>query len=179
MPARGGSAFGGKIAIISDSHDNLLNIEKFLAWADKNQVEMLIHCGDLAAPSIILKELGPKFLGPIHFVHGNVADRELNEKFAKDFKHITCHGDQGEIEAGGKKIALVHYPNQAEKLAQTDKYDLVFYGHDHTPWEKQIGKTKLLNPGTLAGMFNKATFAVYDTKTDKAELILLEKIWYN
>ena len=44
------------------------------------------------------------------------------------------------------------------------------------PLEKLIGKTHLLNPGTLAGMFNKATFAVYDTVTDKAKLILLEKI---
>ena len=38
-----------------------------------------------------------------------------------------------------------------------------------------VGKTKLLNPGTVAGMFQKATFAIYDTKTDKAELILLEE----
>ncbi|MFA6410160.1 MAG: metallophosphoesterase family protein [Candidatus Buchananbacteria bacterium] len=165
-----------RIAIISDSHDNIPNIEKFLDWVNKNQIEMIIHCGDLAAPSIISKELDPKFFGPIHFVHGNVADRELNEKFAKESKHAVCHGDLGELEIEGVKIAFCHYPKQAEELGLTKKYDLVFYGHDHTPWEKQIEKTRLLNPGTLAGMFNKATFAVYDTKTKKAELILLEKI---
>jgi len=165
-----------KIAIISDSHDNLVNIEKFLMWANKNNVEMIIHCGDLAAPSIIAKELDPNFSGPVHFVHGNVADRELNIKLAKESKHVTCHGDLGELAIDDKKIAFCHYPNQAEDLAKTGRYDLIFYGHDHTPWEKQIGQTRLLNPGTLAGMFNKATFAVYNTKTDKAELILLEKI---
>jgi len=165
-----------KIAIVSDSHDNIPNIEKMLDFINKNKIDLMIHCGDLAAPSIISEELGPKFKGEIHFIHGNVADRELNEQFAKNFDHVTCHGDSGEIEVEGKKIGFCHYPNQAEELAKTAKYDLVFYGHNHTPWEKQIGKTKMLNPGTLAGMFNKATFAVYDTKTDKAELILLERI---
>jgi len=76
----------------------------------------------------------------------------------------------------GKKIAFVHYPDKAEELAKTGKYDLIFYGHDHKPWEKLVGQTKMLNPGTLAGMFSKPTFAIYDTATDKAQLILLEKI---
>jgi len=165
-----------KIAVISDSHDNLPNIEKMLDFINKNKIELMIHCGDLAAPSIIMEELAPKFKGEIHFIHGNVADRELNEKIAKKFNHVTCHEDSGEIEVEGKRIAFNHFPAQAKKLAESGKYDLVFYGHNHTPWEETIGKTKMLNPGTLAGMFNKATFAIYDTKTDKAELILLEKI---
>ena len=160
-----------KIAVISDSHDNIPNIRKMLDFVRENNIEAIIHCGDLAAPSIITKELEPKFKGPIHFVHGNVADRQLNEEFANQFDHITCHGDQGEIELGGKKIAFIHYPEKAKILAESNKYDLIFYGHDHKPWEKIIGKTKMLNPGTLAGMFNKATFAVYDTETDKARSV--------
>lgn len=165
-----------RIAVVSDSHDNIPNIKKFLDWVNKNNIEMIIHCGDLTAPSVIKKLLDPKFASPIHFVHGNVADRELNQKLSDESDHITCHGDQGKIEADGKKIAFNHYPDEAEALAKTGKYNLVFYGHDHRPWEKTIGKTRLLNPGTLAGIFNKATFAVYDTRSDKAELILLEKI---
>ncbi|MBI3290758.1 metallophosphoesterase family protein [Candidatus Falkowbacteria bacterium] len=165
-----------KIAIVSDSHDNIPNIEKFLDWADKNSIKAIIHCGDLAAPSVIKKEFAPKFKGQVHFIHGNVADRELNKEVAKEFDHVTLHGDTGTLEIDGVKIAFNHFPWDAKKLAQTGKYDLVFYGHDHKPWEKTVGKTRMLNPGTLAGMFNKATFAVYDTKTGQAELILLEKI---
>ena len=164
-----------KIAIVSDSHDNLPNIQKFLDWVNKNNIEMIIHCGDVAAGAV-LKEFGPKFKGPIHFIYGNVADREHLKLKSKPFKHITCHDDQGEIEVDGKQIAFNHYPWNAKKLAKTKKYDLIFYGHDHKPWDKQIGNTRLLNPGTLAGMFAKATFAVYDTKTDKAQLIILETI---
>ncbi|MDX9893715.1 MAG: YfcE family phosphodiesterase [Patescibacteria group bacterium] len=165
-----------KIAILSDSHDNVPNIEKCLDWLAKNNIAAIIHCGDLAAPSMIVNEFGPKFKGQFHFVHGNVADRELNQTLSAKFANVTCHGDQGELELNGKKIVFNHYPDSAKALAESGKYDLVFYGHDHTPWEKTIGQTKMLNPGTLAGLFNKATFAVYDTATDKAELIILEKI---
>jgi hypothetical protein len=34
----------------------------------------------------------------------------------------------------------------------------------------------LLNPGTLAGMFYKASFAIYDTQTGQAELKILEQL---
>ena len=176
-----------KIAIVSDSHDNIPNIQKFLDWINKNnidpvrsktsnEVEMIIHCGDLSAPAIITKELEPKFKGQIHFIHGNVADRQLAEEKASELENITCHQDLGELKIENKKIAFTHFPWDADKLAKTKKYDLIFYGHDHKPWDKQIGNTRLLNPGTLAGMFAKATFAVYDTKTDKAQLIILETI---
>ncbi|MCX6797241.1 MAG: metallophosphoesterase family protein, partial [Candidatus Doudnabacteria bacterium] len=59
---------------------------------------------------------------------------------------------------------------------ESQKYDFVFHGHTHKPWQETIGKTIIINPGTLAGLFNKATFAVFDTETKKAQLILLEKI---
>jgi len=165
-----------KIAIISDSHDNLANLGKFLTWASENKIELIIHCGDVSAPSVIKEELAPNFPGPFHFVHGNVADRELNEKIAKDLPNVHLHNDVGDLDLDGVKIAFCHYPWEADKLAETGKYDVIFYGHDHTPWEKTIGKTRLINPGTLAGMFNKPTFAVFDTKTKKASLILVENI---
>ena len=107
-----------KIAIVSDSHDNIPNIEKMLDWVNKNDIEMMIHCGDLSAPSVLVKELGPKFKKPIHFIHGNIADREMNTEVARGFKHITLHGDQGELEIDGKKIAFCHYPNEAKELAK-------------------------------------------------------------
>ncbi len=198
------------IAIISDSHDNIYNIEKFLNWCEKNSIEMIIHCGDLAAPAVLKKEFSLKFKGPFHFVHGNVADRELNEEFAQELENVTCHGDKGELEissppfeggvrggSGGEKkevtfktppnlplesggvikIAFCHFPEVAKELALSGEYNLVFYGHTHKPWMETLENgCQLINPGTLAGMFNKATFAVYDSLTKNLELVLVEKI---
>jgi len=165
-----------KIAIISDTHDNIPNLEKFLNWAKNNEIETIIHGGDLCAPGTLKMVLAPGFSGKIYLIHGNVSDRELLEKVAKEFENVEFFGDFGEIEVDHKKIAFVHRPEEGKKLAESGKYDLVFYGHNHKPWEEKIGKTRLINPGTLAGMFNRATFAVYDTETDKLELKILEQL---
>ena len=165
-----------KFAIISDSHDNVPNLQKALAWMKQNNIKELIHCGDLCAPVIIREVLAPEFSGPIHIVFGNVEDRETTPKLAAEFSQITHYGDLGEIEITGLKIAFIHYPDKAKELAVSGKYDLVFYGHSHKPWEETIGQTQLINPGTLAGLFYKASFAVYDTDTKKLELKILEQL---
>ncbi len=163
-----------KIAIISDLHDNLVNLEKFLAWAKANKVEQLFVLGDLCAPATLKHVLAPGFTGHIYMVFGNVCDRENELVAAKTFPHVTHSGDLAEFNIENKKIALTHYPQKAKELTATEKYDFIFYGHTHKPWIEQVGPTTLANPGTLAGMFSKATFAVWDTTTNKLELKILE-----
>jgi putative phosphoesterase len=165
-----------RIAIFSDTHDNIPNLEKALDWIGKEGITFLIHCGDLAAPSMLTKIIAPKLSGQFHFVHGNVGDPELMEQVAKNFDNVTVHGAVGQIEIDHKKIAFTHFPEKALELAKKYEFDLVFYGHTHKPWEEKIGHTRLVNPGTLTGMFYKATFAVYDTETDQLELKILEII---
>jgi hypothetical protein len=165
-----------RIAILSDSHDNIPNILKALDWINQAGISLIIHCGDLAAPAVLSKVIMPKFSGEFHFVHGNVGDPELLEKIAKDFPNVTVHGEVGQIELDNRKIAFTHFPEKALELAKKGTFDLVFYGHTHKPWEEKIGDCRMVNPGTLAGMFYKATFAVYDTATDKLELKILERI---
>jgi len=171
-----------KIAIISDSHDNIPNIEKFLAWAKINQIEMLIHCGDIAAPAMVSKLLVPNFFGPIHLVHGNVSDRAALAEVCRSLTQVKLHGDQGELmidsERSGKiKIAFCHFPETARALAASGQYALVFYGHSHKPWlETLANHCQLINPGTLGGLFQKPTFAVYDSTDDNLVLKILEDL---
>lgn len=165
-----------KIAIISDTHDNLPNFKSVIDWIEKEKIKIVIHCGDINSPAG-LKEAIQRFSGKIHLVFGNMDDVSLFEKpvSEKEIKEAIFYGEIGEIKKGGKKIAFCHFPNIARKLALNKKYDLVFYGHTHKPWEEKIGKCELVNPGNLAGLFYKATFAVYDTKDGKLELKILEK----
>jgi len=165
-----------KIAIISDTHDNVPNLEKALSWMKKNNIKEIIHCGDLCAPGILVNTLAPGFTGQIHMVFGNVEDRDELTNKVDNFKHVHHYGDQGEIKIDGSTIGFVHFPEKAEKMAKTGKFDIVFHGHTHKPWEKEVNGIKVVNPGTLAGLFQKATFAVYDTESEKLELKILEKI---
>lgn len=165
------------IAIVSDSHDNLPNIEKAVEYINKQKIQVMIHCGDVCAPSI-LRLFADLFKGKeIHVVKGNVdGDIDGFESDAKKDPRITYHGETGKLEIDGLKIVFCHEPFVAKKMAEAQKYNFVFHGHTHKPWQEEVGKTTIINPGTLAGLFNKATFAIFDTETRKAQLILLEKI---
>ncbi|MBU1132029.1 YfcE family phosphodiesterase [Patescibacteria group bacterium] len=166
-----------KIAICSDSHDNLSNIEKFLKFCEDNDIHRIFHCGDVTE-----KETREYFLknfsGEIDFVDGN-AEIEVQEKqkrtnrFQK-IKKSPVPYLQYEIDK--IKIAVCHQRDKAIRLAKSGQFHIVFYGHNHKPWQEKMEKTYLINPGNLAGMFYRASFAVYDTATKKLELNLLEQL---
>jgi len=166
---------GVKIAIFSDSHDNLPNLKKALNFCEKNKITTIIHCGDLCQLTGLI-EIWPKKLdASIHFVYGNADYIDDINQHAKTFKIFKIYGQTGIITLENKKIAFTHYLTKAKKLGETQKYDYVFYGHDHRPWEQIMGKTRLVNPGNLAGTFYKATFAILDLEKNKLELIILEE----
>lgn len=164
------------IAAISDTHDNIPNIEKFLSWAKENKIEKIIHCGDIAAPSMIVELFGPAEID-FHCVFGNVADREILTQVCEKFSNAKCHNDEGVIIVDKLNIAFCHFPETAKELGASGKYNFVFYGHTHKPWMETLDNgCQIINPGTLGGVFQKATFAVYDTQTKKLELKILELI---
>jgi uncharacterized protein len=159
-----------KIAIISDSHDNLATLKIALAWIKKEKIKVIIHCGDVSKEEF-LKEALADYGGRIFLSRGNCDIDSF-----KSVPKIKVFDDFGQVKLAGKKIAFCHFPPTAEILAQKNCYDAVFYGHNHKPWVNKVGKTKLANPGNLAGVFYKATLAVYDTKIDKLELKILERL---
>ena len=165
-----------KIAIISDSHDNVTNLEKLIEWLNKNKISILIHAGDLCAPGVLVKTLAPEFKGQIHMISGKVHDDATLEKVASQFSNVKYYGEKGEIEIENKKIALVHFKEEAEKLVAENKYDLVVFGHTHQSEIQKINQTQLVNPGTVGGLYNKATFVIYDTDTEKLEIKELDNL---
>ena len=155
----------------------MVSILFFLAWAKENKIETIIHCGDIAAPAMIKELFGPKFGGQMYFVFGNVVDREVLPKVCEKFPNCHVTGDTGESEIDGIKMAFCHQPEEARELAESGKYQLVFYGHTHKPdMQTLTNNCQLVNPGTLGGIFQKATFAVFDTQTKNLELKILELI---
>jgi len=165
-----------KIAVISDTHNNSNYLKKALIWLNENKIKYLIHCGDIASPETV-EELTQTFQGKIYLVFGNAdINRDLTALIIKKVKNTFLFDEFGEVEINKKKIAFCHFPDLARKMADGGKYDIVFYGHTHKPWEEKIGDCFLVNSGTLGGVFYQATFAVYDTTTNKLELKILDRI---
>jgi putative phosphoesterase len=175
-----------KIAIISDSHDNLANLQKVLDYCREEKVEKLIHCGDLAEIET-LDYLKENFSGDIFWTFGNM-DRghAADYPFADGkYKAINIFSKHGEVEIMGKKIAFVHFPEYARRLAEEGRFDYVFYGHTHKPWtekvqgENNFGNIKeceLLNPGNVANQYYLPTFAIWDTNSPDFKLIRINDL---
>lgn len=164
------------LAVIADTHDNEATLEQALRYIKSQPVETLIHCGDITTPET-LALLAQGFVQPIHVVYGNCdVDTDGFTAMAAQFSHVTLHGDTGSMVINGVPVAFVHYPKEAKQLAATGKYRFVFYGHSHKPWEEKDGACTVLNPGTLSGMWYKATFALVDLTSGKATLKIAERL---
>jgi putative phosphoesterase len=153
-----------KAAIVSDIHDNIWNLEVVLRQIQHTGAEMLLFLGDLCAP-FTLAQLAEGFSGPIHVIFGNNdGDIFMISKIAAKHPHVTLHGQFAEIEVGGKKVALNHYPDLARRLAESGAYDAVFSGHDHKRYVHKVGKTLWANPGEVMGRFGQPGFGIWDTE---------------
>lgn len=165
-----------KIAIISDTHDRLDNIEKALNYIKEQGAEILIHAGDLAH-SETLEYVCKKFHGDIFYIGGNAdIDNEEIKKLEKIYKTLKTFTETAKLTLGGLSLVITHKPMDAKKLAESGKYDLVIHGHDHKPWQSFIGKCEILNPGNLADTRYPATFALYNTEIKKASLIAIQSL---
>lgn len=167
-----------KIVIISDIHDNLENLNKCLSWCNVEKIDCIVCCGDVANIET-LKKLSDGFNGPIYLVRGNMEIFEDSE--VEKYKNIKYFGRIGSLEIKNTKIGICHEPFLINKVLETGDKEVIFYGHTHKPWiDKQKmdnGKeVKTVNPGTLGGVFQKATFAFWDNDNKKLELKILEQL---
>ena len=166
-----------KIVIISDIHDNLVNLKKFLSWVKKNKIEEIICCGDVTNAET-LNILASNFKSKIHLVRGNI---ELYEEIeVKKYNNIKYYSRAGRVKINNRFIGICHEPYNFQKVLEKGEVEIIFYGHTHKPWinefEYKNRKIKTINPGTLGGVFQKGTFAFWDTENKIIKLKILERL---
>jgi putative phosphoesterase len=159
------------IAIISDIHDNLVNLEKCLKWCAANAVDKLVCCGDVTN-SETLEFLAKGFKGEIFIVRGNM--EIYQEEEIKNYPNFRYGGRVAIFEIGGKKVGVCHEPFLVKEVFALGRPDIIFYGHTHKPWLEDRDKVALINPGTLGGVFTAATFASWDEKNSWPVLKVLD-----
>lgn len=164
-----------KIIIFSDSHDNLLYLEKMISWSKKNNIKKFICLGDVTNQDTF-DYLTKNISSEMFLISGN-AD-------LYDFSNL----DQSEnIKFGGNnmtfiiekiKIIIAHTPQDLNTAYQkkSEKIDFAFYGHTHKPWIENKNDTIFANPGTVGGIYYEASFAVLETDNKKLELKLINKL---
>jgi len=163
-----------QIAIAADLHDNLATWQIFNQYIKKQGINTLLFCGDLCEADT-LRIIEREFLGDIYLISGNAELYEEKEiKFKKTTKHL---GRYGAIMIDNVNMGLIHEPAYKEIIIRKHPHlDFIFHGHTHKPWIENQAGLIIANPGTLGGVYYKASFAVLDTETKKLELKILETI---
>ncbi|MEX0685247.1 MAG: metallophosphoesterase [Balneolales bacterium] len=160
-----------EIAIISDTHDHVEHIKRFVENIKERDITTIIHAGDYCSPFTIPLFAGLKVIGV--FGNNDGDHYRLVSKFADIQGEIHNEFYEGIID--GKNLALYHGTQSSitEALILCGKYDLVISGHSHNVVHEKNGKTVSINPGSLHGFDDKPSYAVYDTKSGKIELLNL------
>lgn len=178
-----------KIGVISDTHDDMENVQEAIQIFNKMKVEYVIHAGDYIFPGVIkeFKKLNAKLIG----VLGN-NDGEKNG-ILKSFIGISgeLKGELGEAEFDGLKFGIYHGTDREikENIKQSKKYDILICGHTHkrdpqsSGTIKDVKDTFDLNPGSahrksvsISGLFDEVgRIILFDTQTKIYEFVDLSK----
>ncbi len=116
------------IGVMADSHDNVPKLEAAVSLFKQRQVQHVLHAGDFVAPFAIEPLRGLDC--PVLSVFGNNDGERLG--LAARIREIgEVHAYLATATLDDRRIAVVHYPELAEPLAESGAYDLVVYGHTH------------------------------------------------
>lgn len=175
------------LGIISDSHDNVPLVNKSINVLIDNNIEEIIHLGDIISPFIprfIKRDLDAKGVDlKITSVLGN-NDGDiymLNKLFNEyDWRLLTSPSI---VEYEGRSFYLMHGYSSVdftERLARVlvEKLDVdaLLYGHTHKLVVDKISGKLLLNPGELCGyLTSRSTVVVLDTRDLSTKVIDLIK----
>ena len=160
-----------KVCIVSDSHDRGPMLAAAVEEAKSLGAGAVLPCGDSIGPNTLKPLLAIGL--PVHVIHGNnLGDfTAISQMATRSNGLLSYHGGDASIELAGRKIFLVHYPHYGQAMACTGDYDLVCCGHSHKPEIAQQanvrgGTTRLVNPGTVAGLgAPAATWVLGDLET--------------
>lgn len=166
-----------KIGIISDTHGQ---VDLALSAAREfifRGAEAVLHCGDIGC-DMVLTEMAAMFqtLGiRLYAVLGNCDIAERWDFYPDDIG-VDILGRFGELELAGKKIAIVHSDDEGtfRDAATADEYDYLFSGHSHVRHDKQIRRTRLINPGS-AGRGMHPSCAVLDLVKDQLDFFTIRR----
>jgi putative phosphoesterase len=139
-----------KIGILSDTHNNVRNLQAALRIFLEHGIKTVIHCGDLTSMETAHALAG--FHVICTYGNGDIASGSIRqillEQNPENFAGMVYTG-----RINGARIAVTHghMVSLVEELLYSGAYDYVFKGHSHLHCDERYGHTRLINPGALGG----------------------------
>ena len=162
-----------KIGIVSDTHNHRQNAVKAVALFNEQKVDYVFHAGDMtsAATADAFAGLeGARFIA----VFGNCdSDRVLLQSTINGFGG-EVHESHYEGQIAGKRIFMTHRPSMLDRVLESGEFDLAIHGHTHKLKIRRVGRTLIINPGTLrhwlSGRANVVVLELDDMSTEVISL---------
>jgi putative phosphoesterase len=169
-----------RIGILSDSHDNLVNIEKAARKLNDLGVDLAIHLGDYIAPFTI-RRIGELLKARLIGVFGNNdGDKYLILSNARDYGFEIYESPHTLSIDRYSFLAMHGYGSKdltksiVYSLCLSGRYDVVMYGHTHEVHIEKIGGSLAINPGEVFGYLSGSpSIAVLDIEDLRTEIIRL------
>ncbi|MCP4218962.1 MAG: YfcE family phosphodiesterase [bacterium] len=164
-----------KIAVISDSHSNCVNLGKAVKIANNKNCSWLFHLGDFTAPSAAEKLAG--FKGLVKGVYGNSDSDIYGLQRVFNLLGGDIQRPPFRFTLENKRFVLLHEPDLLENILKSGDVDYIFYGHLHKADFRKAGDTYILNPGesTRTGRdINPPGFFIVDINANEFEQVFLD-----
>ncbi len=158
-----------RIGIVSDTHNQLRNVERIVELFNQAGVERVIHTGDITQAKVVA--LLGRLRMPVLGVYGNNDLEREALSAAADEHGIALSDPPLHLELGGRSLKVVHDPLDIQEhwLAQ---HDVVLHGHNHRTVIERRGGCLVFNPGECAGiMAGHNSIGVLDLSTRTPELL--------
>ncbi len=162
-----------KVAVVSDSHDHFYNLDRATTLIKAAGINDCLHLGDFCAPGFVKEMLvsGLRWTCVWGNVDGAKAKIVLEHGANPNFD--IAEESFRELEIAGRKVFQTHFPLLARNAAESGRYDIAFYGDNHTKKIDTLANgTVLANPGELAGFKSgQPSFGIWDTEENNFEIV--------
>ena len=160
-----------KIGVVSDTHNNLKNIETIVNLFNEIKVPIVIHTGDISNASALerFSKLNSKLIG----VYGNNDRNELGLKEVVQKNKFQFQDPPRKLSLLDREIVIFHEPDKIDQFLSENKLiDVVLYGHTHRYENNTKNGVLFFNPGESAGMQKGSNaIGILDLKNMEAKRI--------
>jgi len=138
------------VGVVSDTHNNIKNIKKIICLFNEEQVDLVIHTGDISKASTL--EIFSNLNSPLVGVFGNNDRIEEGLKEVCEEYNFNFQEPPLSLTLEHKKVAVFHEPELIEGYIKDHQdIDLILHGHTHRYKEETIDGIIYFNPGESAG----------------------------
>ena len=160
-----------KIGVVSDTHNNLKNIEIIINLFNEIKVPIVIHTGDITNANTLeqFSKLNSKLIG----VYGNNDRNELGLEEVAQKNKFQFQDPPRKLSLLDKEIVIFHEPDKIDQFLSENKLiDVVLYGHTHRYENNTKNGVLFFNPGESAGMQKGSNaIGILDLKNMEAKRI--------